>query len=82
MWLLVGAGSSMTMHTSIIVPFPHQVSAVYEDILPCRSLWIPFSNNSDASMSIMAGFLIKEQIIRGEVERCTNENIIKNGACA
>lgn len=60
----------LAMHTSIIEPLPHQVTAVYEDMLPRQPLRFLLADDPGAGKTIMAGLLIKELMIRGEVERC------------
>ncbi|KUH59397.1 hypothetical protein AUL39_03515 [Tractidigestivibacter scatoligenes] len=60
----------LAMHTSIIEPLPHQITAVYEDMLPRQPLRFLLADDPGAGKTIMAGLLIKELMIRGEVERC------------
>lgn len=60
----------LAMHTSIIEPLPHQITAVYEDMLPRQPLHFLLADDPGAGKTIMAGLLIKELMIRGEVERC------------
>ncbi|MGN9233946.1 helicase-related protein [Atopobiaceae bacterium HCP3S3_D6] len=60
----------LAMHTSLIEPLPHQITAVYEDMLPRQPLRFLLADDPGAGKTIMAGLLIKELIIRGEVERC------------
>ena len=60
----------LAMHTSIIQPLPHQITAVYEDMLPRQPLRFLLADDPGAGKTIMAGLLIKELMIRGEVERC------------
>lgn len=60
----------LAMHTSIIEPLPHQITAVYEDMMPRQPLRFLLADDPGAGKTIMAGLLIKELMIRGEVERC------------
>ena len=60
----------LAMHTSIIQPLPHQITAVYEDMLPRQPLRFLLADDPGSGKTIMAGLLIKELMIRGEVERC------------
>jgi superfamily II DNA or RNA helicase len=60
----------LAMHTSLIEPLPHQITAVYEDMLPRQPLRFLLADDPGAGKTIMAGLLIKELMIRGEVERC------------
>ncbi len=60
----------LAMHTSLIEPLPHQITAVYEDMLPRQPLRFLLADDPGAGKTIMAGLLIKELMIRSEVERC------------
>ena len=60
----------LAMHTSLIEPLPHQITAVYEDMLPRQPLRFLLADDPGAGKTIMAGLLLKELMIRGEVERC------------
>ena len=62
--------SRIAIHTSIIEPLPHQITAVYEDMLPKQPLRFLLADDPGAGKTIMSGLLIKELMIRGEVERC------------
>lgn len=62
--------SRLAIHTSIIEPLPHQITAVYEDMLLKQSLRFLLADDPGAGKTIMSGLLIKELMIRGEVERC------------
>jgi hypothetical protein len=50
------AGSSST-----IDPLPHQISAVYEHMLPRQPMRFLLADDPGAGKTIMAGLLIKEQ---------------------
>ena len=56
--------------TSIIEPLPHQISAVYEEMLPRQPMRFLLADDPGAGKTIMAGLLIKELKIRGDLERC------------
>lgn len=60
----------LAMHTSIIEPLPHQITAVYEEMLHKDPLRFLLADDPGAGKTIMAGLLIKELMIRGDVERC------------
>lgn len=60
----------LAMHTSIIEPLPHQITAVYEEMLRKDPLRFLLADDPGAGKTIMAGLLIKELMIRGDVERC------------
>ena len=52
------------------MPLPHQISAVYESMLPRQPLRFLLADDPGAGKTIMAGLLIKELMIRGDLKRC------------
>lgn len=60
----------MAIHTSMIEPLPHQITAVYDSMLPRQPLRYVLADDPGAGKTIMAGLLIKELAIRGDVKRC------------
>jgi len=56
--------------TSIIEPLPHQISAVYEEMLPRQPMRFLLADDPGAGKTIMAGLFIKELKIRGDLDRC------------
>ncbi len=60
----------LAVHTSLIDPLPHQITAVYEAMLPRQPLRFLLADDPGAGKTIMAGLLIKELIVRGDVTRC------------
>ena len=60
----------LAVHTSLIEPLPHQITAVYGDMLPRQPLRFLLADDPGAGKTIMAGLLIKELMVRGDVERC------------
>ncbi len=56
--------------TSVIMPLPHQISAVYEEMLPRQPMRFLLADDPGAGKTIMAGLLIKELIVRGDLKRC------------
>ena len=56
--------------TSIIMPLPHQISAVYEEMLPRQPMRFLLADDPGAGKTIMAGLFIKELIVRGDLKRC------------
>ena len=60
----------LAVHTSEIEPLPHQITAVYEVMLPRQPLRFLLADDPGAGKTIMAGLLIKELIARGDVQRC------------
>ncbi len=60
----------LAVHTSIIEPLPHQITAVYGEMLSRQPLRYLLADDPGAGKTIMAGLLIKELIVRGDVRRC------------
>ena len=60
----------LAVHTSSVEPLPHQISAVYEAMLPKQPLRYVLADDPGAGKTIMTGLLLKELIIRGDVKRC------------
>jgi SNF2 family DNA or RNA helicase len=60
----------LAVHTSIVDPLPHQITAVYESMLPRHPLRFLLADDPGAGKTIMAGLLIKELIARGDLQRC------------
>ena len=60
----------LAVHTSLIEPLPHQITAVYESMLPRQPLRFLLADDPGAGKTIMAGLLIKELIARGDLQRC------------
>ncbi len=59
----------MAVHTSNVDPLPHQISAVYESMLPKQPLRFVLADDPGAGKTIMAGLLIRELIMRGDAKR-------------
>lgn len=59
----------MAVHSSNVDPLPHQISAVYESMLPQHPLRYVLADDPGAGKTIMAGLLIRELLIRGETQR-------------
>jgi len=57
----------LAVHTSLIDPLPHQITAVYEEMLPRQPLRFLLADDPGAGKTIMAGLFIKELIIRGDL---------------
>ncbi|MBX3751084.1 MAG: DUF3883 domain-containing protein [Opitutaceae bacterium] len=60
----------LAVHTSMVEPLPHQITAVYEAMLPRQPLRFLLADDPGAGKTIMAGLLIKELIARGDLKRC------------
>jgi SNF2 family DNA or RNA helicase len=60
----------LAVHTSVVEPLPHQITAVYECMLPRQPLRFLLADDPGAGKTIMAGLLIKELIARRDLQRC------------
>lgn len=60
----------LAVHSSLVEPLPHQITAVYETMLPRQPLRFLLADDPGAGKTIMAGLLIKELIARGDLKRC------------
>jgi superfamily II DNA or RNA helicase len=60
----------LAVHASSIEALPHQITAVYGEMLPRQPLRFLLADDPGAGKTIMAGLLIKELVIRGDLERC------------
>ncbi len=60
----------LAVHTSLVEPLPHQITAVYEAMLPRQPLRFLLADDPGAGKTIMAGLLIRELLARGDVQRC------------
>ncbi|MGC3994530.1 MAG: helicase-related protein [Propionicimonas sp.] len=56
--------------TSAVEPLPHQLRAVYGELLPRTPLRFLLADDPGAGKTIMAGLYIKELILRQDVRRC------------
>ena len=59
----------MAVHTSNVEPLPHQISAVYESMLPKQPLRFVLADDPGAGKTIMAGLLIRELLMRADAKR-------------
>src|SRR5262245_441184 len=60
----------LAVHTSLVEPLPHQITAVYEEMLPRQPLRFLLADDPGAGKTIMAGLLMKELLARGDLQRC------------
>jgi superfamily II DNA or RNA helicase len=60
----------LAVTTSDIRPLPHQLRAVYGELLPRRPLRFLLADDPGAGKTIMAGLYIKELVLREDVRRC------------
>ena len=56
--------------SSDLQPLPHQIHAVYGELLPRTPLRFLLADDPGAGKTIMAGLYIKELILRGDLARC------------
>ncbi|MFV2045442.1 MAG: SNF2-related protein, partial [Anaerolineales bacterium] len=59
----------MAVHTSNVEPLPHQISAVYESMLPRQPLRFVLADDPGAGKTIMAGLYIRELLMRADAKR-------------
>jgi SNF2 family DNA or RNA helicase len=60
----------LAVHTSLVEPLPHQITAVYGEMLPRQPLRFLLADDPGAGKTIMTGLLIKELRARGDLQRC------------
>ncbi len=60
----------LAIHTSDVEPLPHQISAVYQEMLSRIPLRYVLADDPGAGKTIMTGLFIKELIARGDLKRC------------
>ena len=60
----------LAIHLSQVEPLPHQITAVYGEMLPRQPLRFLLADDPGAGKTIMTGLFIKELILRGDLQRC------------
>ena len=60
----------LAVATSDVEPLPHQIRAVYGELLPRTPLRFLLADDPGAGKTIMAGLYIKELMLRGDLARC------------
>src|SRR2546425_2816761 len=60
----------LAAQSSLVEPLPHQITAVYEEMLPRQPLKFLLADDPGAGKTIMAGFFIKKHFICGEGKSC------------
>jgi superfamily II DNA or RNA helicase len=60
----------LAVHTSLVDPLPHQITAVYEEMLTRQPLRYVLADDPGSGKTIMAGLLIRELLARGDLDRC------------
>lgn len=59
----------MAVHASDVEPLPHQITAVYESMLPLQPLRYVLADDPGAGKTVMAGLLIRELNMRADAQR-------------
>lgn len=59
----------MAVHTSNVEPLPHQITAVYESMLPRQPLRFVLADDPGAGKTVMAGLFIRELLMRADARR-------------
>ena len=60
----------LAVHLSLLEPLPHQIEAVYGELLPRHPLRFALCDDPGAGKTIMAGLYMKELLLRGDLRRC------------
>ena len=60
----------LAVSSSDVRPLPHQIRAVYGELLPRTPLRFLLADDPGAGKTIMAGLYVKELLLRGDVHRC------------
>jgi superfamily II DNA or RNA helicase len=60
----------LAIHLSRVEPLPHQITAVYGEMLPRQPLRFLLADDPGAGKTIMTGLFIKELLLRGDLQRC------------
>ncbi len=60
----------LAVATSDVQPLPHQIRAVYGELLPRTPLRFLLADDPGAGKTIMAGIYIKELLLRDDVKQC------------
>ena len=59
----------MAVHASDVEPLPHQITAVYESLLPRQPLRFVLADDPGSGKTIMAGLYIRELLMRADARR-------------
>ena len=59
----------MAVHSSDVDPLPHQITAVYESMLPRQRLRFLLADDPGAGKTIMTGLYIRELLVRADSDR-------------
>ena len=60
----------LAVHTSLVEPLPHQITAVYSEMLSRQPLQFLLADDPGAGKTIMTGLFIRELMARGDLQRC------------
>lgn len=60
----------LAVSTSDLQPLPHQIKAVYGELLPRTPLRFLLADDPGAGKTIMCGLYVKELLLRGDLARC------------
>jgi hypothetical protein len=60
----------LAVHTSLVEPLPHQITAVYGEMIDRHPLRLLLADDPGAGKTIMTGLFIKELMARGDLQRC------------
>ena len=60
----------LAVTTALVDPLPHQITAVYEEMLPRQPLRYLLADDPGAGKTIMTGLFIRELLVRGDLRRC------------
>jgi len=60
----------LAVHTSLVDPLPHQITAVYGEMLSRQPLRFLLADDPGAGKTIMTSLFIKELMARGDLQRC------------
>lgn len=60
----------LAVHTSLLEPLPHQITAVYGEMLPRQPLRFLLADDPGAGKTVMTGLFLKEILVRGDLRRC------------
>lgn len=60
----------LAVASSDLDPLPHQIKAVYGELLPRTPLRFLLADDPGAGKTIMAGLYVKELMLRGDLARC------------
>ncbi len=60
----------LAVHTSLVEPLPHQITAVYSEMLSRQPLRFLLADDPGSGKTIMTGLFIKELMARGDLRRC------------